>query len=763
MISTEDSAKDINSLKVINSQDQYRKYFYKNAVTQQYNVNLSGGGPVNAFTFSIGYNKNLGELRSASDQINVHFDNSIKPLKNLLINIGAYYTNSSSTSGLSAYNTITVGGRQVPYLQFADASGNPLPVVTGYRPEYTDTAGGGKLLSWEYVPLQDYKHNVSKISQDELYANIGIQYKISKAFNAEIKYQYERQQINNSQLADLNSYSTRSLINQFTQIDNATGTLNYIIPKGGIKNLYNSSTGSYTGRAQLNFNNSWGNSGLTAIAGMEMRELQQTSDQNAIYGYQEDPLQYSNVDFVNYYPTFVDGSYQKIPGNLSFSNTVNRFVSFYGNASYTFKNKYVISASGRQDGSNIFGANANDKWKPLWSVGVLWKLSKESFYKSSLFSTINLRATYGYSGNVDLSKTAAAVATYFTDAPATGFPFAMIKTINNPNLRWEKTSMLNTAMDFVLTQGRISGTLEYYHKKGTDLYGSTPYDYTTWGGSPSIIKNVAAIKENGVDFTLNTKNLVRKLKWNTILLFNYNSNKTSKYETTEANKIVSKLGAGQLIVPVIGKPLYSIAAYKWGGLDANGNPQGYLNGKKSIAYDSIFAEGFDKGLNGNVVYVGPSSPPIYGSLINTFSYKGVSLSVNLIYKLGYYFQKPSLSYSALINYGAGNKDYDKRWMKPGDELKTNIPSFIYPNDDSRESFYTLSEATVLKADNVRIQYINLSWIIPLKNKSVQNIELYVNASNLGIIWRANKENLDPDYPATLKPEKSYALGIRANF
>lgn len=167
LISAEDSAKDINSLKAIDSRNQYRKYFLRNAVTQQYNVNLSGGSAVNAFTFSIGYNRNLGELRSLSDQINVHLDNSIRPVKNLSINIGAYYTNSNSTSGLAAYNTITVGGRQVPYLQFADASGNPLPVVTGYRNEYTDTAGGGKLLDWEYIPLEDYKHNLGKTSQGE--------------------------------------------------------------------------------------------------------------------------------------------------------------------------------------------------------------------------------------------------------------------------------------------------------------------------------------------------------------------------------------------------------------------------------------------------------------------------------------------------------------------------------------------------------------------------------------------------------------------
>ncbi|HEU4606718.1 MAG TPA: TonB-dependent receptor, partial [Chitinophagaceae bacterium] len=376
------------------------------------------------------------------------------------------YTNSNSTSGLAPYNTITVGGRQVPYLQFADAAGNPLPVVTGYRNEYTDTAGGGKLLSWQYVPLEDYKHNVGKTSLNELYANLGIQYKFSKALSVDLKYQYEKQQTNTSQLADLNSYSTRSLINQFTQIDNATGAVNYIIPKGGIKNLYNSVTGSYTGRAQVDFSNTWGNHGFSAIAGAEIRQVQTERDQNIVYGFNADPLQYSNVDLVNYYPTFVDGSYQKIPGNLSFANTINRFVSFYGNASYTFKNRYVLSGSARKDGSNIFGANTNDKWKPLWSAGALWKLSKESFYESSLFSTINVRATYGYSGNVDLSKTAAAVANYVPDAPATGYPIVRIRAINNPNLRWEKTAMLNLGIDYSLKSGRLSGSIEYYHKTG---------------------------------------------------------------------------------------------------------------------------------------------------------------------------------------------------------------------------------------------------------------------------------------------------------
>ncbi len=763
LISAADSASQINLLKAIDSRQQYQKYFLRNAITQQYAVNISGGSAINAFILSMDYDKNLGELKSLYEKINVHLENTIQPLKNLLVSIGAYYTNSNSTSGLPAYNSIMVSGRQVPYLQFADAAGNPLSVATGYRDQYTDTAGGGKLLNWKYYPLEDYKHNIGKNSLNELYTNIGIRYKISQAFNAEVKYQYQRQESNMKQLADINSFSTRNLINQFTQIDYSSGAVNYIIPKGGIKSTYNTYTGSYTVRGQLNFNNSWGKNNVAALVGSEVRQIHGNSDGNIFYGFNNDPIKYSNVDYINYYATFIDGSYQKIPGNLSFSNTTNRFVSFYGNASYTYNDRYIISASARQDGSNIFGANTNDKWKPLWSAGINWKLSKEPFYSISFLSMLGIRATYGYSGNVDLTKTAASVAIYRTDAPATGYPYVTIRSLYNPNLRWEKTGMFNIGLDYKVTGGRLSGTIEYYHKKGTDLYGQTPYDYTTWGAGPNITKNVAAISGNGVDIVLNSVNTQGVFKWNTTFFFNYNNDKTTKYDLPQANEIISKLGSGVLMIPVIGKPLYSISAYKWGGLDENGNPQGYLNGKKSISYDSIVREGLTKGVEGNVLYIGPSSPTVFGSLINSFSYKKLTLSINISYKLGYYFQKSPLSYSALINYGAGNKDFEKRWMKPGDELKTNVPAFIYPNNDSRDNFYQLSEVNVLKGDHVRIQYINLSWLIPFKNTSFQNIELYVNASNLGIIWRANKENIDPEYPVTLKPEKSFALGLRANF
>jgi hypothetical protein len=417
----------------------------------------------------------------------------------------------------------------------------------------------------------------------------------------------------------------------------------------------------------------------------------------------------------------------------------------------------LASVSARRDGSNIFGANINDKWKPLWSAGLGWKISEEGFYHLEAIPSLKLRVTYGYNGNVDLSKSAIAIGTYFSGSDPTNFPFARIQVLNNPELRWEKIGMLNFGLDFSTAREILSGSIEFYTKKGTDLYGPSPLDYTT-SGRNQVIKNVADMKGHGVDVILTTKNINREVQWNTTILFNYNNNKTTKYFGPDPSSVFLKLGTGSGISPVIGKPLYGIAAYKWGGLDATGKPQGFIDGQKTTDYSSIKDDG--------IVYIGSSSPTVFGSLSNSVSWKHFILTVNVAYKLGYYFHKSSIAYSLLVNSGVGHSDFEKRWQKPGDEAKTNVPAFSYPLDTQAENFYLQSEVNVLKADHIRLQYINLSYAIQASNKKkfpFGNIELYVNAANLGILWKANNEGLDPDYAKIVPPVRTWAFGLRGNF
>ena len=764
-ISAADSAAQIDLLRHTDGRDQYLQYFYTPAITQQYALNLRGGTEKNAYTFSAAFDKNRATDWGQSQKINLGISNSFSPVKGLQLTVRAYYTNSEGKSGRGlTYGSIKPGGRDVPYLRFADEQGNALPIATTLSNSYADTAGAGKLLDWHYYPLTDYRYQHGKTDLEELFANVGVQYAMTPWLDINLGYQYQRQQTEISQLNEVGSFTTRSIINNFTQLDPANGIIRYNVPMGGIQTKQQSDIASQTIRGQLNFHLDKGDHQVAAIAGAESRQATGSGGQYTLYGYLADPLSYRKVDFVNYYPTYVTGGYETIGGApYNYSSTINRFVSLYGNAGYTYRQKYILSGSMRRDGSNIFGASTNDKWKPLWSAGMAWKISRESFYKAGWLPQLGLRLTYGHSGNVDLSRTAEAIGVYYSGTAVTDMPVTRIQMLNNPSLKWEESVMLNLGLDFTLRDNRLAGSLEYYHKKGSDLYGSTAFDYTAWRGNNTIVRNVAEMKGNGVDMILRSRNLTGAFSWQTDFLFSYNTSKTTKYESAASRSILSIIGTGTNISPVVGKPLYAIASYKWGGLDASGNPQGYVAGKKSIDYPAIFNEAIQTGGASNVVYAGAANPVYYGGLLNRFSWKGISLSANITYKAGYYFKGGSISYSTLVNSGNGHSDYAKRWQKPGDEVHTTVPSFQYPVDELRDGFYGASEVGVMKGGHIRLQYINLAYKLPLKSvaKSPMNAELYFNLANLGIIWRANKAGLDPDYPGTTPPSRVWTIGLRA--
>lgn len=745
------------------SRKAYLDNFYTLGVTQQYSLNIKGGGNKNSYLLSAGYDKVKGETYSTTDRLNIRLSNDFKLLDKLSLATNVYFTSLTTKSGRPAYKTISIGSKMVPYFSFLDENGNALPVARNYRSSYVDTAGNGKLLDWKYYPAEDYKHNITENNQQELFASVALKYQLLSYLSLNLSYQYQKQNSDGKTTADLESYIARDKINTYTQLNRTTGVIKYIVPVGGIQNLTHTDVGSQTGRFQLNFNKNIGVHSINAIVGAEARDVTTSGSSIIRFGFQEDPLYFTLIDPITSYPEFLGGNYSQINAQNNLLSTQYRFLSLYANASYSYKNKYSISGSVRKDGSNIFGANTNDKWKPLWSAGVGWELSNESFFNVNELNFLKLSATFGYSGNVDLTKTASAIGSYFTYL-ASGLPAVRITSINNPDLRWEQLSQLNLKVDFASEKNRLSGSIAWYIKKGTDLYGEAPYDYTAWGGKDLLPRNVADMKGYGIDAELHSLNIsTTAFKWNTDLYFSYNTNKTVKYYSTQGSDLSALLSAGTIIIPVVGKPLYAMAAYKWAGLDALGNPQGYLNGKVSSDYKAMRVEAVATG--NNLEYLGAASPTFFGSLINTFKYKALSLSFNFSYRLGYYVKKPSINYNNLVLFGQGHGDYEKRWQKPGDETLTDVPAFVYPVDIDRDMFYLSSTVNAVKADNIRLDYINLSykfntagWRFPFRN-----LEVFTIAQNCGLVWRATKENIDPDYADVIPPARQFSFGLRGNF
>ena len=761
-ISESEAETQINALRNIDVRDDFKKYMYQNAVNQQYALNLSGGTQNLSYILSGGYDRNTDQLSAGYNRANFRLQNTYRPLKNLTLSSALSITQSKTTSGKPSYDLIRINGRKLyPYAQFADVNGKSLPLYNN-RQTYIDTAGAGKLLDWKYYPLEDYKHNTTTNNLQDLLANFGLEYKLGLGFKVDVKYQFEKQKSEQRNLKGLESFATRDLINTFSQIDKATQKVKYVVPKGDILDNQYQSLETHDFRSQINFDRTWNKHGLTGILGGELRSISDGNNGFSVYGYNRDILTSSNVDYVNGYPAYITSFESFIPNSLFEISKLKRYLSYYANAAYIYDSRYTISASARRDASNLFGVKTNDKWTPLWSVGTAWNISNESFYRSRIFPYLKLRSTFGYSANVDQSRSAVTTIRHAASAQITNLPFATVLQYGNPELRAEKVSMLNFGLDFQIFNV-ITGTLEYYRKKSADLFGRSIVDYTALP-TTSVTANVAAMKGQGVDLNLEAKIINSNFKWLSGLFLSYNkSSVTKSYLTnrTGANYTTN----GNSIIAVEGLPIYPILSFKSAGLDNLGNPQGFLNSEISTDYGSMYGSGLTID---DLVYSGSAIPTTYGSLNNTFTWKNFSLSASISYKFGYYFRKKSISYIDLAEGWNGHGDFSKRWKKTGDEDFTDIPSFIYPDPSGglRDAFYTNSDALVERGDHVRLQYVNLSYSLnksTWKSLPFTSLQLYITASNLGILWRANKEKLDPEYDQIIPPSKGFTFGLNASF
>lgn len=192
-----------------------------------------------------------------------------------------------------------------PYARLVDAIGEPLAVEKDYRSSFTDTVGGGNLLDWKYRPLDEIKHTDNTSKLQDIVLNFNGKYYFAPSFTGEIKYQYEKQDVERRNHYSPETYFTRGLINLYTPTG-GVANINSAIPYGGILDIDNTNLTSHSFRFQLNYNKIWGKNALNAIAGNEIRQSNDKENMDRIYGYNDDVLSYGYVDFVNPVPSYLN-------------------------------------------------------------------------------------------------------------------------------------------------------------------------------------------------------------------------------------------------------------------------------------------------------------------------------------------------------------------------------------------------------------------------------------------------------------------------
>lgn len=741
--------------------DDFDRYVYKTGVNQQYALSLSGGSEKHSWLVSSGYNRNVDNLDGENSRQNLRLSNSFTLLRNLNLNTVFSYTGGKVTAGQPGIGGILSTSSLYPYAAFADANGNPLPITKNYRSGYLASPAVAQLLDWSYYPLLDnqYTDNVTRLT--DLVASFDLAYKLPLGFRASLKYNIEEQRTTREILQQLGSYYTRNLINSFVQVG-AGGAVSYPIPLGAILDRNEGRLRSQQYRGQLDFNRAWASHRLDALIGLEWRKAQSTGVSGRMYGLDTDKLNTGQVDYTRTFPNSVTGSLAYIPDGNGLSQVANNYFSQFVNMAYTFKDTYTLSASARADASNLFGVATNDKWKPLWSVGLAWDISRMPFFKLGFVDQLKVRYTLGFSGNADPSMSGVNTIRYQVNSPYTQSPYAIFDKYANPDLRWESVRMMNVGLDFSLLKSRLSGSVEYYRKHASDLFGVYPIDYTTGVGT-TVLRNVAEIKGNGFDLQLNARILQDSFSWGTTLNLSVYRDKVAKYylPSVQGSNFVQ---SNATVSGVEGLPVYSIFSYRWAGLDgATGEPMGFLNGQPSKAYSSIISSTKLPDL----VFHGSALPRYFGNMVNDFGFKGFTLSVALSFKFDYYFRRKGIDYTSLFASGSGHADFSNRWKAPGDEAFTQVPSMPYPVSSSRESFYRSAEVLIDRGDHIRIQYINLDYAFEkslAKKIGLKTLNVFANLANAGIIYRANKHHLDPEYVTSgfnLPPGQTLAFGLRA--
>ncbi len=391
------------------------------------------------------------------------------------------------------------------------------------------------------------------------------------------------------------------------------------------------------------------------------------------------------------------------------ARTEASYLSYFGRANYTLMDRYLFSVSARADGSSKFGRNNRYGVFPAGSAG--WIISNESFMENLKFiSFLKARFSIGVTGNSGIGNFDHLG--LYRGADYAGTPGLRPTQLENPDLKWEKTTQYNIGLDFGLFKNRINGEVDYYMKKTNDLLLNRVLPATS--GYTSITENVGELENKGFEFSINTVNLAGEFKWSTNINFSFNRNKVTKLNGTDIIAGVNRVKEGH--------PIGIFEIVKFAGVDSdNGDALFYID-ENSDATTNAYGEAHPQ-------VVGSPNPKFVGGFTNSFSYKGFDLKIitnfvygNKIYNGGGTYQSSNCNW-----WDNQTTDQLDRWQQQGDI--TDVPQARFGEaNGNQESTRYLSDGSYLRIKNITFGY-NLPANI-CKRIHFSSIRVFVTAINL---------------------------------
>ena len=444
------------------------------------------------------------------------------------------------------------------------------------------------------------------------------------------------------------------------------------------------------------------------------------------------------------------------PKSVNSDKVKSTLASFFGRVNYSLADKYLLTVTLRADGSSRFAKG--HKWGYFPSGGLAWRINQEDFLKDVNFlDNLKLRTSYGIVGNQEISSYQSMAQVDATSSRYTDYVFggtlangSRTSILAQPDLTWEKSRQFDLGLDFAFFKNRLSGSIDGYYKYTYDLLYNVPLPLES--GYRTALVNVGAMKNRGIELTLNSVNIDTKdFTWQTSLNYSFNKNEIDKlYNDLER---VGNYFVGQSINVIYTKRFGGI----WQSDEAeiakiyNAEPGDYkiIDRNRNNIIDDDDRD-----------FVGQTTPQFFGSFSNTFKSHGFDLTIFLTYAGGHKIYNPFAyldSYSPSANM---SPDYYHNYWTP------ERPSNKYPRLGSTNSQLYETDGMYQKGDYIRLKNLELGYTLPrnIANKVyASNIRVYASVQNLVTFTKytgfdVETSNVNP-YPAC----RVFMGGLTVNF
>lgn len=412
--------------------------------------------------------------------------------------------------------------------------------------------------------------------------------------------------------------------------------------------------------------------------------------------------------------------------------------SYFGRVNYSYKGKYLLTLTAREDGSSKFGAN--NKYGFFPSAGIAWRVSQENFMKNvNLVSNLKLRGSYGRTGNQEIGSyvTQSYISTTNVILNGTSNTGLYPSSVGNPDLKWETTDQYDAGIEFGLVNNRINVDFDYYHKLTSNMLLDVNLPYSTSTGT--VKENYGKVQNEGFEVTLNTRNVsTHFFDWGTTLTVTHNVNKVVQLGPTGA-PIYSETGAGNgTSALIIGEPIGSFFGLTRLGV--------YSTEETSLAARYGLHPGdlkyLDRNNDGKIdlltdgSVIGNAFPHWIIGFNNTFTYKNfdASLDIQIVEGVNKAFVHESAEDRQLVSGGlnstldAWRPDHQNTMvaqMRPG-----NGGAYYQSYPDTHEMY----DASFIRGSNATIGYT-----FPdnkMKKLGFSRLRIYLNAQNFFLITKA---------------------------